>query len=68
MANMINSELPRAGASVWTPWGPQSISSANPRLETLRRRLKKLGKGASADQAAQSDGDSFDRPECSYEP
>lgn len=56
-----------ADCTLWTPWGPQITEAANPRLASLRRRLRRI---KSKPEAKQREPDELlrDKPECSYEP
>lgn len=56
-----------ADCTLWTPWGPQFTEVANPKLESLRRTLRRM-KAKPGVEKRERDAARLDKPECSYEP
>ena len=54
--------------TLWTPWGPQATVSANPKLSSLRRTLRKMAVKKDGRRQDKLKAAYSSKPECAYEP
>ncbi len=68
MQNMLIVSRKTGDNTLWTPWGPQKSAPRNPKLASLRKTLRKLGKDRDAARKQPLDEAYAHLPECSYDP